>query len=141
MVPQFKPENVLVLGFAGGTVAGLIKLIYGDIPITAVDIKECIDNYGVNLIKADAEEYIKTAPKFDVVIVDLFKDFKMCDCVLTNEFVADLSKISNYIILNTLKEPDLRAYRNLNRYGSNKPNRGANRIYYFGVKQYDNLII
>src|SRR3990167_3638757 len=137
LVPQFKSENVLILGYAGGTVAGLIRLIYGDIPITAVDIVDCEPTYGVNFIKADAKEYIKSCPKFDVVIVDLFKDFGIPDFVLTNEFVTDLTKIANYIVLNTLKEPDLSAYRNLNRYGSNKPNRGANRIYYFGVKQYN----
>src|SRR5262245_36613368 len=50
-VPPFRPENILMLGYAGGTVAGLIRLLYGDVAITAVD-QNIIDNrYGVDLVQ------------------------------------------------------------------------------------------
>ena len=66
MVPQYKPKSVLILGFAGGTVAGLIRLIWGhDIPITAVDIVPCEPKYGVDFIEADAKEFVKTCEEFD----------------------------------------------------------------------------
>ena len=146
MVPQFKPENVLILGYAGGTVAGLIKLIYGELPITAVDIVPCTDVYGVNLIQANAKDYIKTCQKFDVVIVDLFTSENKqdpSDFIFTEEFVDDLAKIANYIIINITSEAgsDMTYYRKLNRFGSNKPNRLSNRIYYYGTKDYNHLII
>ena len=70
MVPQYKPSSVLMLGYAGGTTAGLIRKFYGEVPITAVDIAECEDFYGVNLVKADAKEYIKTSEHFDTIITD-----------------------------------------------------------------------
>lgn len=146
LVPQFKPESVLILGYAGGTVAGLIKLIYGSVPITAVDILPCDDLYGVNLIQADAKEYVKTCPKFEVVIVDLCSDdgSNAEDFIFSREFTEDLSKIADYIIVNTTSEAqsDMTEYRRIfGRFGSNKPNRLSNRIYYYGTKDYNHLII
>lgn len=135
MVPQFKPESVLILGFAGGTVAGLIRLFYGDVPIKGIDILPCQEKYGVKPSQQDAREYIKSCPKFDVCIVDLF-DKKICEFVLTDEFAEAVGKICNYIILNTIGDVDVSAYRKrFYKYGSNKPNRLANRIYYFGTKK------
>ena len=147
MVPQFKPESVLMLGFAGGTVAGLIKLLYGEVPITGVDIEPCQEIYGVKPIQVDAKEYVKTCPNFDVVIVDLFTTGSKQDpsnFIFTEEFVDDLAKIGNYIIINTTSEAesDMTYYRRkLNRFGSNTPNRLSNRIYYYGTKDFNHLII
>lgn len=143
MVPQFKPKDVLILGFAGGTVAGLIKLIYGDVPITAVDIEECPNFYEVELIQADAREYVKTSRHFDVVIVDLLCDkYDAYDFMLGREFVSDLKRIANYVIVNTANEADMGEYRRVfGRFGSNKPNRLSNRIYYYGTRDYNDLII
>lgn len=143
MVPQFKPENVLMLGYAGGTTAGLIRLLYGDVPITGVDIDPCLNLYNVNFIQTDAREYIKNCPKYDVVIVDLFSnDSDPSDFIFTREFAENLYKISNYLIINVTSESDISEYRRLfNRFGSNKPNRLSNRIYYYGTKDYNHLII
>ena len=137
MVPQFKPESVLMLGYGGGTVAGLIRLLYGDIPITGVDIKPCENLYGVSLIQANAKDYIKSCPHFDVCIVDLFSnDSNPSDFIFSEEFVSALSKICNYIIINITSEMDMSIYKNrFHRYGSNTPNRLSNRIYYFGTKE------
>ena len=143
LVPQFKPESVLILGFAGGTVAGLIRLLYGNVPITAVDIEPCEPKYNVNFVQADAKEFVKTCGKYDVVIVDLYPNDSpnICDFVLTNEFVENLRRIANYIILNTTNNPDLSAYRSLKSYGMNKPNKLGNKIYYYATKEIPNLFV
>lgn len=134
MVPQYRPESVLILGYAGGTIAGLIRLLYGDVPITAVDIDDCVDNYDVDLIQADAQEYVKTCKKFDCVIVDLFStdDCTPCDFVSTPEFAANLKRIANYLIINTL-HMDMSAYKDLRRVGINKPSGSAEQIFYYEV--------
>jgi spermidine synthase len=142
LVPQYKPESVLMLGYAGGTAVGLIKLLYGDVPITAVDInpREDENRYDVNFIQQDAFEYVKTAPKFDCVIVDCFQDDDdPCGFIKTQEFANNLTRIANYIIINTLKEPDLSAYKHLRRIGKNKPSGVANIIHYFMVNPIKDL--
>ena len=134
MVPQYKPESILILGYAGGTIAGLIRLLYGDVPITAVDIEPCPDRYGVTLVQADAKEYVKTCGKFDCVILDLFStdNCTPCDFVSSPEFVADLKRIANYLIVNTL-HTDMSAYKDLRRVGVNKPSGSAEQIFYYEV--------
>lgn len=142
MVPQYKPESVLMLGYADGTVAGLIRLLYGNVPITGVDIEPLVENrYGVDFIQADAQEYIKTCRSFDTVIVDMFpKDsFKICESVTSKEFVQNLTKIANYIIVNTLGEPDMSAYDHLKKVGVNKPSGLSNLIYYYQTVDIPNL--
>src|SRR5437667_9128153 len=114
MVPQYKPKSVLMLGYEGGTVAGLIRLIWGDVPITAVDIKPCENKYGVNFIQADAREFVKTCGEYDAVLVDLFDNdrTKTCDFITDPGFVADLTRIGNYLIINALAT-DMSAYKHL----------------------------
>ena len=142
MVPQYKPKNVLMLGVAGGTVAGLIRLLYGDIPITGVDIDPMkINRYNINFIQASAEDFVKNCEKFDTVIVDLFEkgtDYN-CNFITTKEVADNLIRIANYIIIHTLKNPDLSAYSHLTKIGVNKPSGGSNLIHYFEVKKIPNL--
>ena len=135
MVPQYKPKNILMLGYAGGTVAGLIRLLYGDVPITAVDLDECENRYDVNLVQTDAKEFVKTCGEYDCVIVDLFHtDYaEPCDFVGDPEFVKDLERISNYLIVNSL-HTDMSAYKHLRKIGQNKASGCAEEIYYFQIK-------
>jgi hypothetical protein len=105
MVPQYKPKNVLMLGYAEGTVAGLIRLIWGDVPITAVDIAMPKENrYGVEFIQSDAWEFVKNCKEYDAVLVDLFDNDtgRICDFVTDPEFIANLSRIGNYLIINSM---------------------------------------
>lgn len=142
LVPQYKPKNVLVLGYDDGTVAGLIRLLYGDIPITGVDIKPLgINRYNVNYVQADACEFVKNCGKYDCVIVDCFNgdDQNPCGFITSKEFAENLIKIANYIIINTLKEPDLSAYNRLRKIGVNKPSGLANLVYYFEVNKIPDL--
>lgn len=133
-VPQYKPTSVLILGYADGTVAGLIRLLYGDVPITGVDINPCEDRYGVTLIQADAKDYIKTCGKFDTVVVDLFSTEKCdepSDFVTNEDFVKRLGEISNYLIVNGLHS-DMSIYdKSYRRIGVNKPSGSAEQIYYY----------
>ncbi len=143
LVPQYKPKSVLILGYAGGTVAGLIRLLYGNVPITGVDIEPCEDKYNVEFIQADAKEFVKTCKHFDTVIVDLFPNDKsqICDFVNTKEFVQNLSKIANYIIVNTIHQEDMSAYDALELVGMHYPDRLNNKIYYYQVHKIPGLYI
>lgn len=140
LVPQYKPESVLMLGYADGTAAGLIRLLYGDVPITGVDIEPCENRYGVEFIQADAFEFVKTCGKYDCVIVDCFQsDADPCGFITSKEFADNLTRIANYIIINTLKEPDLSAYSHLRRIGINKPSGLSNLVYYYEVNKIPDL--
>jgi hypothetical protein len=112
MVPQYLPKNVLILGYAGGTVAGLIRLIYGKIPITAVDIEFKEDAYGVDFVQADAMEYLRNCPQFDTVVVDIFQngEFTPPAFVFSQEFADLVSAKANYIILHAKEGSDISAY-------------------------------
>lgn len=137
MVPQYKPKNVLILGYGGGTIAGLIHKIYGDVLITGVDLELPENIYNDTLIKADAKEFVKTCDKYDCVIVDLFytHNNEPCEFVGTTEFVKDLERISNYLIVNSL-HTDMSAYKHLKKMGINKPSESAEQIYYYLIGDY-----
>ena len=140
LVPQYKPESVLILGYAGGTAAGLIRRLYRDVPITGVDVEPCEPTYGVTFVQQDAREFVKTCGKFDTVIVDMFQEGDdPCGVFTTKEFANDLTRIANYIIINTLKEPDMVAYKHLRKIGINKPSGCSNLIYYYVVNEIPDL--
>lgn len=139
MVPQYKPKSVLMLGYAGGTTAGLIRLVYGDVPITGVDIEDCVDRYGVNLVKADAKEFVKTCGHYDAVLVDLFPNDSHlpCNFVTDKEFVSNLARIGDYIIVNTYEDLDMSAYKIMEQVESLYVR--GNRIYYFQTVKHEGL--
>lgn len=114
LVPQYKPESVLMLGYGGGTAAMYIRRFYGDVPITAVDFSDISEFLldGVTWVNQNAKDYVKIAPKFDSVIVDLYDtgDYHPQPFVLTKEFADDLGKIANYIILHAVVGDDTSAY-------------------------------
>jgi len=142
MVPQYKPEDILMLGYAGGTVAGLVRLLYGDVPIVAVDIDPIKENrYGVEFVQADAKEFVKTCKCYDCVVVDVSPNDKpgICDFVSTEEFARDLSKMANYIIVNTYNNVDMSAYSFLECVGVNQPSGLDNKIYYYQTIKIPNL--
>lgn len=136
MVPQYKPKSVLMLGYAGGTAAGLMRLFYGDIPITAVDIDDCseMNFYGVEMITADAQEWIKTAPEYDCIIVDLYgQGLEPPEFVFSKEFVAELEKRCNYLIVDATELSDMSAYAHLHKVKTLTLNR--NHFHYFMINK------
>lgn len=108
MVPQYRPNSVLILGYGGGTTAGLIKMIYGDVPITGVDVDFYENPYAVEFIKEDAEEYVKKNNPVDVIVIDLWVDYELADCVTKKSFVDDLN--CNYIIVHVPKDTNMGVY-------------------------------
>ena len=142
MVPQYKPKNILMLGYCGGTTAGLIRLLYGNVPITAVDVDFYDNLYDVEFVKADAREYVKTCRNYDAVIVDLYpKDSPHpCDFITSKEFVDNLGRISNYLIVNTSNNLDMSNYKFECLTWITPPSL-TNKIYYFKVKDVPNLFI
>jgi len=115
MVPQYRPDDVLMLGYAGGTTAGLIRMFYGQaVPIVAVDIQPSLTNvYNVTFIQDDAREYIKyCGHKFDSVIIDMYEDGSdvPCDFVTQLSFVTKVKEISRYIIVHAKKDTDMTVY-------------------------------
>lgn len=140
LVPQYKPKNALILGYAGGTVAGLIRLLYGELPITAIDINRCEPTYGVEFIQSDARDFVGSCDEYDAVIVDLFTDSGMPDFVTDEGFVSDLKRIANYVAINTVGEPDMKHYdRLMVKVGTNKPSRLSNLIHYYRNKDIPDL--
>lgn len=141
MVPQYTPESVLMLGYAGGTTAGLIKLIHGDVPITAVDVEFVEDPYGVEFVLGDAREYVKDCPHFDCIIVDVFDpvDPSPPDFVFSDEFVADVTAKCNYLIVDAMEDSDMSAYDHLHRVKTLALNRS--RFHYFMVNRVARLPI
>jgi len=113
MVPQYRPDDVLMLGYAGGTTAGLIRMFYGyGVPIVAVDINPCEDYYGVQLVQGDARLFVKRARKFDACIVDVYNDgeYEPCGFVTNSEFVTNLQRICRYCIVHAKENTDMTVY-------------------------------
>lgn len=140
MVPQFRPDSVLMLGYAGGTVAGLIRLFYGeDVPITGVDPGPTESHYNARIICADARQYVRDASNFDAVIVDIYQDGEHTppEWITAPGFVADLRRIANYIIVHA------KAKTNMGKYG--KPLKvlrlNDSRFYYYVVNRIARLPI
>lgn len=104
-----------MLGYGGGTAAKLIKMFHGDVPIVAVDfsdVSEFLIDSVVDWHQVDAREYVKTAPKFDCVIIDLYDtgDFHLPKWVLEKEFADNIGRIADYAILHAIVGDDISAY-------------------------------
>lgn len=110
LVPQYLPTSVLMLGYAGGTTAGLIRKLYGEVPITAVDLRPMeVDEYNVDFYQQNAETFVMSANRsWDALIIDLFNESYYPEEFTTQpHFVEKCKGISNYVILHTKKETDL----------------------------------
>jgi spermidine synthase len=106
-------ESLLVLGWAGGSIAGLIKQFKYSPYITAVELdKRMIDIYNkkfkknhykkLELINDDAIDYVKDLnKKFDTIIIDVFDEGKVPEPFWSIEFVYNILKCSNCIIWNS----------------------------------------
>ena len=143
MVPQYKPESVLMLGYAGGTTAGLIRMMYGDVPITAVDpikVDDYDQEYGVELIEADAQEFVKDCGFYDTIIVDIYGEgLEPPDFIFSKDFVANLETKCNYLIVDATEKSDMSAYKHLHKVKTLHLNR--NRFHYFMVNRIARLPI
>lgn len=114
LVPQFHPESVLMLGYAGGTTAGLIRLLYGDVPVTAVDVNFMEDPYGAECIEMDVRQFlVEDQRHFDALIVDIFppeSPDRSYPFVLGREFAKQVTSRCNYLILHAAEGDDVSSY-------------------------------
>ena len=136
LVPQIKPQSVLMLGYAGGTVAGLMRRLYGyDFPITAVDTAEPENTfeYSVDFVQADARIYMDDAEHHEVLIVDLW-EWDPPDFVFTQEFATEVSSKCDYLIVHAMDYSDMSAYSHLHKVRTLGLDYGA-RFHYFMVNR------
>jgi hypothetical protein len=124
MIPPFKPEHSLILGYGNGTASELMRRIWGQMKVTGVDLNPKPD-YNEYKIKAmDAKEYIwdvttpKFAldvfrPKFDYVCIDVWNGLKVPEFVFESDFVVRLKEVAKKLVcINVLTEdvPKLKSY-------------------------------
>lgn len=107
LIPPFRPTNVLILGYGGGVVSLLIKKIWGDTPVTGIDLEEQAQ-HGDNFIKADAYEWIKNNKRvFDYVVIDLFNGPKTPDFVFDYKFIKHVARSTGKLLaINVWREDE-----------------------------------
>lgn len=103
MVPPYKPESVLILGYGVGTVAKLIRKIWGDdVKITGVDVKAYdvgILDQNTFLVKFDALKYVEMCAlgdiknRFDYVVVDVWDGHDVPEWIFHKVFPKMLAQI------------------------------------------------
>lgn len=122
-------KNILVLGVAGGSV---IKTLVDEIKykenITGVDIDhqviEIANTYfklnqiqNLNLVIDDAFEYVlKTKEKYDLIIIDVFKDTEMPSFLFEDFFITRVNFLLNqngFILFNTMVISEKDRIRNI----------------------------
>lgn len=93
-IPPVKPDSVLILGYGGGTVAKLIRKIWGDVTCLGVDIKpvEAVD--GDFVMVGDAKEHVKSINrKYEYILIDLFNGGNNVDFLDDPDFVSSIRKL------------------------------------------------
>lgn len=106
MIPPCKPEHTLILGYGQGTVADLMRKIWGsDLKITGIDLKKYKYNYTeYELRMVDAWDYIvdcTASPikkRFDYIVVDLSNGLEIPDFVYTAEFAVRLREMCKKMV-------------------------------------------
>lgn len=106
MIPPFKPEHTLILGYGYGTIAALMRKVYGsNLKITGVDQERHDYKFVEHDMKImDAEKFVKDCStglfkrKFDYIVVDLWNGKKVCDFVYSPEFVVRLKSITKKMV-------------------------------------------
>ena len=116
LVPQFEPESVLILGYGDGTVAGLIRKLYGNGGrITGVDIEPPEHDYDVEFVLEDARDYLKRCEHYQVIIVDLFVEQDICQFVFEKEFADLVTSKCDYLIIHADYNSDMSYYEHLHK--------------------------
>lgn len=106
MIPDKRPETVLILGAGGGTIARMLLDRFPDIKITGVEIsQEVIDTsikhlkmgeINMKLFIADAFEWIfEHNEKFDLIIVDIYEGYNFPLKFLMPRFIKRCQELLN----------------------------------------------
>jgi len=99
-IPPFAPASTLILGYGAGTIAQLMRKIWGDkLRIAGVD-KEPLDITGKDVLyKQDAIEFVKSGGgSYEYVIVDLFNGRDIEQRIFNEDFVKGLSKMTKRLL-------------------------------------------
>lgn len=100
------PKSVLILGFAGGTLAHLVSKKWPQAKITGVEIDpqmiKVAKKYfklekipSLNLVNTDAQKFVKKSSKHDLIFVDLYYGKSLPKFVYKKTFIKNLKKILN----------------------------------------------
>lgn len=101
MIPPFKPEKLLILGYCEGTIADLVRLVWGDVSITGVD-----RDAHEGVIQADAETF-EITEDYDCVIIDIFDGNTVPDFIFSDTFAAKVKRANpKMVIINALNTPE-----------------------------------
>lgn len=134
MVPPFKPEHTLILGYGGGTVAELMRKIWGpQLKITGIEIEPRKFQYNEYRLKImDAKEYVwentrdsffrDTIPlfnkdKYDYVCIDVWNDYEVPAFVFETEFVVRLREMATKLVCMNIHAKDIPKVRAYYDYG------------------------
>lgn len=106
MIPPFRPEHTLILGYGEGTIAGLMRKIWGtNLKITGVDNTQHETHWNeYEIIYADAFEYVKSCTdsmfkkKFDYIVIDLHNENGCPEFVYDVEFVVRIKEMTKGIV-------------------------------------------
>ena len=124
MIPPFRPESALILGYGGGTVAELIRKIWGQCKITGVDMeiqKNAFLEYKLKCM--DAKKFVWDCTtgifksKFDYVCIDLWDGHKVPDFIFETEFVVRLREMTKKLISMNIHERNVVDTKNYYDYG------------------------
>ena len=95
-------SNCLILGLGGGSVAKVIRKYWPDVIITGVDIDPKmvelgkkylgLDDLGVKIVITDAEIFLATKSKFDLICIDLYVGDKYPDKFESEKFITLVKK-------------------------------------------------
>lgn len=105
MIPPFKPDSMLMLGYGIGTVPELVRKIHGNIRVTGVDLNPSgCDYVEYKMVVADARAFMDECTssiirtRFDYIAVDLFKNDSVPDFVFTQDFADKLYIMSTRLV-------------------------------------------
>ncbi|MFY9616315.1 MAG: fused MFS/spermidine synthase [Candidatus Dormiibacterota bacterium] len=115
-----KPERVLIIGLAGGTVARQITAAYGPVPIDGVEIDPRIIDVGrkyfdmnepnLNAIAADGRYFLDTTDnQYDIIAVDAYRQPYIPFQLTTKEFFQSARqhlKPNGVVVVNVGRAPN-----------------------------------
>lgn len=105
MLPHQRPQNALVLGLGGGTIATLLTRRFGPLPITGVERDPAVvwlarrefdlDALShLQIVVDDAFDFVRHCREtYDTICVDLYTAGKMAHGVLGRRFLQDVARL------------------------------------------------
>ena len=100
-VPPFPPADVLMIGYGQGTIAELIKLIWGtQVEIMGVDLVRAETNGYNDFWEGDASKFVNKycTKRYDFVVVDLYNGKYIPTFVFSEQFVEGLARIARKLL-------------------------------------------